>query len=241
MKIHLFCEGQTEINIVKHFADLVNPEIKGKGKAQVNNEMISILAPKLPEGMSVRALVMRDVDDGETAVSILQSVTRAAKILIKRDFSETEKAVQFTPHAEYPNVYLLSLTIPDLRLALHLAADKWDDDFINATIDDYVLKLALRETTTNAFLSKRRKKGWAMVEPEQIARKVTDHISTLLQENGIPLREAKDYVRLYAAVIQGHTSPTVFAQKTLANASDEDKKRVFASLLAALQFLGGVK
>ena len=85
-----------------------------------------------------------------------------------------------------------------------------------------------------------RKKQW-QASPEQIIRKVTDRIPALLQENGIPVREAKDYVRLYAAVIQEHTSPATFASKVVANAADGDKQDIFAPLLAALNFLGAEK
>ena len=98
-----------------------------------------------------------------------------------------------------------------------------------------MLALALQKTTAENLLSD---KQWSTT-PDQIIRKVTEHIPSMLQENGIPLREAKDYVRLYAAVIQEHTSPPVFAQKTLANAADGDKQEIFAPLLAALAFLGG--
>lgn len=237
MSIYLFCEGQTEINVVKKFATLADPNVRGKGKDQVNKEMHKRLGPRLNQLKAVRALIMRDVDQEETPQSIVQSVTDAVRsMLIERGF---QQEVQFEPCANHPNVYLLTLSKPDpfldLRLALHLATDKWKEDFINATIDDYVLNLALREETVISFL---QKKKWSAIKPEQIIAKVTDHIPALLQKNGIRLSEAKDYVRLYATVIQMHTSPPVFAEKTLANAAEADKQTVFASLLAALDYLG---
>lgn len=232
MSIYLFCEGQTEKYVVQQFAKLVNPENKGQGKTQVNNQMTNTLGPLLNQPQAVQALVMRDVDKDETPESIVQSVTRALQTLLQeRDFSVT---VQFQPDGSYPNVYRLSLSNPNLRLALHLSTYKWKNSFANATIDDYVLALALQETTAAIFLAK---KGWTTT-PEQIIRKVTERIPTLLQENSIPVNEAKDYVRLYAAVIQEHASPAVFAQKTLSNGRNEDKRSVFAPLLAALDFLG---
>lgn len=236
MSIYLFCEGQTEKNVVQQFAALTNPDSKGQskaeGKAQVNHQMTTTLGPPLNQQKAVRALVMRDVDEGESPGSIVQSVTSAVQTMLnQRDFA---LSIQLQPHGMYPNVYLLELINPDLRLALHLATYKWKEDFVNATIDDYVLALALRETTAAALLSKKR---WE-IAPEQIIRKVTVRIPALLHENGIPVREAKDYVRLYAAVLQEHTSPASFAGKTVANASNEDKRDIFASLLAALDFLG---
>ena len=237
MSIYLFCEGQTEKNIVEKLATLANPDFRGEGKGQVNKKMVDTLGPRLNLPESVRVLVMRDVDEGETTDSILQSVTGALqKMLQDRGFAH-EQEVELHPHPDYPNVYLLTLINPDLRLALHLAVDKWNGDFINATIDDYVLTLALQRETVRKFLERKR---WQQIQPEQIIDKVTEHIPALLQENGIPLREAKDYVRLYAAVIQEHTSPPVFASKTLGNASEVDKGVILAPLLAALGFLNEV-
>lgn len=233
MSIYLFCEGQTEKNVVEKLATLTNPDFKGRGKGQVNNQVVQTLGPLLNQSKAIRALIMRDVDEGERPERIVQSVTG----VVQKMLDERVSAVtgQFQPHEDYPNVYLLTLTKPDLRLALHLASDKWNEAFVNATIDDYVLKLALQEETAASFL---QKKGWQTIKPEQIIGKVTDRIPALLQENDIPLREAKDYVRLYAAVIQEHTSPAIFAGKTLANAGETDKQAVFAPLLAALNFLG---
>jgi len=233
MSIYLFAEGQTEQKIVEKFVTLVN-QPAGRGKAQVNKQMYTALEPRLNQSMPIRALVMRDVDNGETPERIVQSVTDTVqKMLHKRDFSAT---IQFQPHKTHPNVYLLILTEPDLRLALHLATCKWQEHFVNATIDDYIISLALRVKTAQSFL---QKKGWETIQPEKIISKVTERIPDLLRENGIPLREAKDYVRLYAAVIQEHTSPAIFAGKTIVNADEADKQAVFAPLLAALALLGG--
>ncbi|MCB0047681.1 MAG: hypothetical protein KDD92_19825 [Caldilineaceae bacterium] len=231
MKIYLFCEGQTEKNVVEKFAALANPSFKGDGKAKVNNQMTSTLGPLIGKPDAIRVLIMRDLDKGEAPEDIVQSIRNAVqKMLTDRQISG---GVDFQPHKAYPNVYLLSLDEFDLHLALHLALDKWHDSFINATIDDYVLDLALREQTASSLL---RKKEWSTT-PAQIIRKVTERIPALLQDNGIPLQEAKDYVRLYAAVIQAHSSPAIFAGKVVANASQEDKQNVFAPLLAALNFL----
>lgn len=235
MSIYLFCEGQTEKNIVEKLATLANPDFRGEGKGQVNTKMVDTLGPRLNLPESVRVLVMRDVDKDETTDSIVQSVTDALQGMLQdRGFAQEMK---LRPHPNYPNVYLLTLINPDLRLALHLAVDKWNGNFINATIDDYVLTLALQRETVRKFLERKR---WQQIKPEQIIDKVTEHIPALLQENGIPLREAKDYVRLYAAVIQEHTSPPVFASKTLGNASEVDKGDILAPLLAALDFLNEV-
>lgn len=235
MSIYLFCEGQTEKNIVEKFAGLAVPdkdEAKSRGKAQVNHQMAKTLGPILNQPKPIRALVMRDVDREETPESIVRSVTGAVqRMLDQRGFPVT---VQLQPHATYPNVYGLILVNLDLHLALHLSTYKWQETFVNATIDDYVLALALRETTTAALL---RKKQW-QTTPEQIIRKVTERIPALLQENGIPVREAKNYVHLYATVIQEDITTASMAGKIVANAINRDKQEIFAPLLAALDFLG---
>jgi hypothetical protein len=60
----------------------------------------------------------------------------------------------------------------------------------------------------------------------------------LLQQNGFPpLSEAKDYVRLYAAVLRMHTSPPVFAETVLANTDDSLLQQNFASIIAAIEAL----
>ena len=86
MSIFLFCEGQTEINVVKKFATLANPQIKGEGKAQVNKKMRQTLGPLLGKGIAICTLIMYDVDEGEMPERIVQSVTDAIrKMLKKRD------------------------------------------------------------------------------------------------------------------------------------------------------------
>jgi hypothetical protein len=232
MSIYLFCEGKTEKNIVAKFVTVLNGESPNQGKKQVNKYMIDTLGPFVLQPKPVRGLIMRDIDAGETAEDILRSITNAMQTMLnQRGFSAE---VNFQPHAGHPNVYGLVLPKPDLRMAIHLATYKWQPEFINATIDDYVLDLALREATAAALLTP---KQWPTT-PQQIIRKVTTRIPALLQENGIPLREAKEYVRLYAAILQEHTSPSVFADKTVANAEEADKHAIFAALLAALGFLG---
>jgi hypothetical protein len=124
---------------------------------------------------------------------------------------------------------------PDIRLALHVAIYRWHEGFVKSTIDDYVLALALREATARELIAD---KGWA-IAPQQLINKIVFEIPTLLTGNGILLREAKDYVRLYAAVLQEHTSPPTFTGKTLAHAEPGDIRAAFAPLLAAAEFVRG--
>jgi hypothetical protein len=104
---------------------------------------------------------------------------------------------------------------------------------LKATIDDYVLSLAFQANTVQDLV---KRKGWNVPSAE-VLRKVEEEIPELLRKNRIPLQEAKDYVRLYAAVIQEHTSPAVFAEKVLAHADQDDIRSIFQPLIAAIDFL----
>ncbi|GAB4156017.1 MAG: hypothetical protein Fur0021_23920 [Candidatus Promineifilaceae bacterium] len=180
---------------------------------------------------------MRDIDTHETTENIRHSYQQAIQRILQELEEHDLPAVEFRTLESHDNVYTLVLGQPNLRLALHLANNRWRETFIKTTIDDYVLTLSLHRETAVALIND--KNGWSKVKPDEIIRKVTDEIPTLLANNNIPLREAKDYVRLYAAVMQLHTSPQVFAQKVLAHASPASIDKVFASLQAAVNFLGG--
>ena len=100
-----------------------------------------------------------------------------------------------------------------------------------------MLNLALRYSTAESFLQKNRDRKWT-ISADALINKVRREIPALLQKNGIPpLGEAKDYVRVYAAVLQIDTSPPIFAEKTITHAQESDIQEVFAPLLAAAQFL----
>jgi len=238
--IHVFCEGRTEQSVVDALGlqKTVHPlAIKlhdGGGKRNVNRKIHTILGAELGKANAkVRSLILRDLDEGEKQEDIVKSITnQLQKTLAQRGYKGI--SIELTPDSDHDNVHLLNLTTPNLRVALHIATLRLREDFANATIDDYVLRVALEKQTITKLLAK---KGWNRTTPEQIIRKVSTKIPDLLEANGIPLREAKDYVRLYAALMQMHTSPAVFARKILANALPEHKEETFASLLAAFRFV----
>lgn len=249
MTIYGFAEGQTEENVIQHLIlgnEITFPNIQDKdqiqqiqqikqGKDQINPKIRNVLEPLLQSpGEIIRCLVLRDLDEheGEQIARLVQSVTKVVQdTLTERGFADVK--VTLSPHSVYTNVYTFSATQPEIRLAFHIADFRRHQQFIKCTIDDYVLDLALRDTTVQGLLNK---KGWTTT-PEQIIRKITAEIPTLLFNNGILLRETKDYVRLYAAVMQEHTSPPVFAKNTLAHADQKDREAVFAPLLAAIEFI----
>jgi len=239
MSIYVFSEGKTEERVLEGIKKRMIPDLNlsvasGEGKDQVNNKMVATLAPLLQRGDPIRCLVLRDLDEhvGETVAGIVQGVSDAVRKMV-HERTSAPPAVALSRRPDFASVYTLALPRPDLRLALHVATHRWKAEFIKATIDDYVLSLAVQPTTASALVAK---KGWP-VTADDVLRKVTTEIPGLLVRNGIPLQEAKDYVRLYAAVIQEHTSPPVFAQRALAHADEADLQRILAPLLAAIEFL----
>lgn len=236
--IEVFSEGKTENGIREQLCvrgicpyDLV--ERGGGGE----RDMLRKLDLRLRDWSSLseekrdplRILVLRDWDSGRTLAGLRDSVSS-----IVRQYC-TDAAL--TQHLSYDNVFTFQSGISGLRLALHIATYRYHEQFIKSTIDDYVLDLALRTTTVQALLQ-RYCQGW-IITADQLTKIVRDEIPELLRSNGISsLVEAKNYVRFYAAVLQAHTSPSVFAQITLANAKEDDVRAVFAPLLAAVQSLG---
>ena len=237
MSIYVFVEGETEARVLKAIEEKMQLEMEigeGRGKHQINRDLVMKLGPILEKGDSIRCLVLRDLDahTGETVETIVQSVRDTVNRMLQERVPGTP-AVTLSPLPDFPSVYALAISRPDFCLALHIATYRWREEFVKATIDDYVLLLAVQPTTAHALIAE---KGW-QVTADDVLRKVTAEIPDLLTANGIRLQEAKDYVRLYAAVIQEHTSPPVFAQKVIAHVDEGNWKSVFAPLLAAIQFL----
>ncbi|NJL55744.1 hypothetical protein HC928_11515, partial [bacterium] len=95
------------------------------------------------------------LDDGETESRICQSINDA----FKREFNKRDIegiAVNLAPHPVHANVHVYEhfSNALNLRLAVHIAAYRWSENFKNCTIDDYLLKLALRPTVLAKLSSK---------------------------------------------------------------------------------------
>ena len=246
--IHVLPEGRTEEKVIQKILHNQNYKVwQGErrgpreesplGKSQLNPKLRTLIGDKHLVG--VRCLLLRDLDahDNETEQRIRQSIEVTIQNTL-RELEYNSSQVVLSPLQGHTNVFTLVLSQPDIRLALHIATTSWQETFIKTTIDDYVLTLSLYEETVEALINSNGN-GWSDVQSGEIVRKITDEISTLLTKNHIPLREAKDFVRLYAAVMQLHTSPPVFAEKVLAHAESDHINTVFASLKAAIDFLGG--
>jgi hypothetical protein len=181
-----------------------------------------------------RILVLLDLDGKQ-----LDDHSKRILYIIKKFVSDAE----FVPLEKHENAFAVQSSASNLRIALHIAnyrCDEHCDDknkFKIATIDDYVLNLAFRETTAQGLLESCRRDGWT-ITPEKLIAKIKRELPRCLTRNGIPLKpEAKEYVKLYGAVLSLAISPNRFAAKTLAHAKKEDIQKVFASLIAAIKFL----
>ncbi|PDW02159.1 hypothetical protein [Candidatus Viridilinea mediisalina] len=239
MNVYAFYEGSTEANVVKKVVEKVRRGVaitppEARGKDQINHQLTSTLAPLLEEPQSTACLVLRDLDahEDETPERIVQSLSNALRrMLSKRGF---DVMPDLQPLAAYEHVFVWASAQPALRVALHIATYRWKAEFIKATIDDYILGLALEPAIAAALAESQH----LLIDADRLVMKITQELPELMLQNGIQLVEAKDYVRLYAAVIKMHTAPPVFAEKTLSHASDAKIRATFAPLLAALDFLG---
>lgn len=264
-----FFEGKTERSVLealkllpplqkkkadrkKEQDDQSNEEDIG-GKDNINKRIKDLLGPNFG-GEKVRCLIMRDLDshDKEDESTIKQGVVDCFRgIFQERGYDP--KDFSLTPHEAFPNVFVFASTIPDVRVALHIAEYKYAEQFKNSTIDDYLLNLAVRSETTQQFIKKKkenRRKAFfdAMTGDDEIEKinkiaeaiikKVLEEFPRLLQENNFPsMREAKQYLHIYSVVTQEFTPLTVIAKDIVRRATDKDKEEVLASLLAAIQFI----
>jgi hypothetical protein len=258
IEIEVLFEGTTEENVLREFSNEVVVTEKGKPKQITQNGKIFnhrlILnnvggkdrMPAALEGAlevfdvlssdTKRILVLLDLDDKQ-----LDDHRKSILHTVKKFVAD----VEFDPLEKYENVFVVRSGASNLRIVLHIAHYRCDEHcdtknkFNIATTDDYVLNLAFRQTTANGLLDSCRRDGWT-ITPDKLIDKIKYELPNLLTSNGIPLQpEAKEYVKLYGAVLSLAISPNRFAAKTLAHAQKEDIREVFASLIAAIEYLGG--
>jgi len=235
MKILVFAEGKTEEKVIEKleqfFPGRTFQTIDCKGKNNINSRIDGELGPDIGQ-QPVRALILRDKDPGETIKRIIQSVNNGLGGILKQRGINT--SLQFQRVAGFWNAFVWNAASIDFRLSIHIASRRSLRGLTKSTIDDLVLQLALDKDVA-AHLAQRQN---VSIDGQVIIQKVTQEIPMLLQQNGFPpLSEAKDYVRLYAAVIRMHTSPPVFTERVLANTDDHLLQQNFASIIAAIEAL----
>lgn len=234
MKVLVFVEGKTEEKVMSKLLKAFDFEfriIDAGGKGRLNQKLSDTLAPLLEQPL--RVLVLRDLDNNDTIQGLVQSTQNALQAIFNsRGF---HISLFLNKSDKFDNVWHSKSNESNFRVALHIATYRWNASFLNATIDDYVLALALDPDIATAIAQSQN----LSVNGEALIKKVTEELPELLKGNSIPLTEAKDYVRLYAAIVKAHTSPPVFAEKVL-NSSKVDKQmlgKYFQSLFAALELL----
>ena len=250
-----FFEGATERAVLENLK-VIPRQQRDKdegGKSQINDRIKNTLGPKLG-GETVRCLILRDLDShvDETSAAIKQSVVDCFKGLFReRGFDDA--VVKLAPHEQFQNVFVFASASPNLKVALHVAEYKYKEQFKNATIDDYILDLALRTETVHQLIQNKkpiRRKEFldALMGEDEVAKvnqiaaavikKVTEEIPRLLQDNNFPaLKEAKQYLQFFSAITQEPKSPSVITKDIIKCASDKARNEILAPLFAALKFL----
>lgn len=236
-KVFVFREGQTEEKVINRLGELIadielDCRPKAGGKHQINRTIVETLGPDIGS-KSVRCLILRDLDmhDGETIDTIVQSTQHAIQQMFQQRHVAAQCKLDRLP--DTPNVFVYVNDDLDFRLALHIADHRQNKQFIKATIDDYILQLALEPNTAMQLAQSQR----LNIDGHRLIAKITHEVPLLLRENGIELSEAKDYIRIYAAIIKTHTSPPVFAEKTLSHVGSDAISTVFQSIIAAIKSL----
>ncbi len=233
MKIQVFAEGKTEEKVIEKlkqfFPGRTFETIDCKGKNNINSRIDDELGPDIGQ-QPVRALILRDKDPDETTKQVVQSVNNGLGGLLNQRGINT--SLQFQRVAGVWSVFVWNAASIDFRLSIHIASRRSLRGLTKSTIDDLVLQLAFNPNVATTLAQN------VHVGGQVIIQKVTKEIPMLLQQNGFPpLSEAKDYVRLYAAVTRMHTSPPVFAEVVLANTDDHLLQQNFASIIAAIEAL----
>jgi hypothetical protein len=233
MKILVFAEGKTEEKVIERlkqfFPGFAFQTFDCKGKDKINSEIVTKLGPLVGQ-QPVRALILRDKDSGETIARIIQIVDNGLKGILKQRGINT--SLQFQRVTGVWNAFVWDAVSIDFRLSIHIASRRSLRGLTKSTIDDLVLQLAFNPNVATTLAQN------VHVGGQVIIQKVTQEIPALLQQNGFPLwSEAKDYVRLYAAVLRMHTSPPVFAETVLADMDDSPLQQNFASIIAAIEAL----
>jgi hypothetical protein len=234
MKIQVFAEGKTEEKVIERlkqfFPGRTFQTFDCRGRNNINREFVTKLGPDIGQ-QPVRALILRDKDVGETIKQIIQSVNQQGlgRLLKQRGINTS---LQFQRVAGVWNAFVWDAVSIDFRLSIHIASRRSLRGLTKSTIDDLVLQLAFNPNVATTLAQN------VHVGGQVIIQKVTKEIPMLLQQNGFPpLSEAKDYVRLYAAVLRMHTSPPVFAETVLADMDDSLLQQNFASIIAAIEAL----
>lgn len=248
-EIVVFCEGKTEVNTLN--------ELKKQGfisfgafntapSQEFAKKVAYFMGPQIQQQIPVRLISLRDLDAGKTMDDVVGSTEGGIRKAIQRTEFKG-KRIKLSPHRDFPNVFILEMDKPNLRIALQVSVDRnlpGFPPFTKHTTDDYVLDLSMREQTIeNLPEYKEAKEENPTLSCVEIREKILNEIYRLLKRNGFHFKEAKDFVDLYIATLRlGHgITYANLPGKVIHHANDHDVKEVFESWIAAFHFVAGGK
>lgn len=166
------------------------------GKDRFREQVIDKLGPEFDAGEPgryLRVLAFRDLDADEERQNILASFENIARELLVR----WELEPQFSPLADWPNIFLIDQAPtddrPGLRLVLHIAdpPQLGDLDLRNLTTDCYVLVLALQEPVLERFAQDINSQS------DTLHTLITQEMPQTISDQDITFDEDKDFLAAY--------------------------------------------
>jgi hypothetical protein len=251
-EVFVLYEGVTEENLLEKLKkkQIIHYDTPVKCKSKgFKREIINILKPLSgesetfdEEGDSIGIVMFHDMDSGKRIDDIRKSTEDAvneALEIVKRD------RLSFSESPKYPNVYFIRNRSPAFDFVLHIAQRnhaKGLPSFENCTTDDYILDLAIRTRTIEGLKEfQEAKKNNSLLTAREIQKKIVKEIPSILEKNGITLKEAKGFVNLYIAVLQiggeGSLRYRELPGKVVEHAQEEDVREVLESWIAAFHMI----
>lgn len=219
-------EVQPTLNKGEYYLDLKNVEGKGNLK--------KYLAPYLKLAAAknqahIRVLALIDLDENE--------IPREKENVLGWIRREHDLEVYFEKGTADNVLVLHTEKMRNLRLVMHIASFNCSPAFNRPSTDDYILKLALTESTAGNLYRKRARKDWednlAPILKEIISAEIPASIESKLKR----ALYAKQLGLMYAALIDPGASLHVFAKKVVEDSRPEDLQEVFGSLIEAINRL----
>lgn len=219
-------EVQLSLKEREYYLELKN--IQGKGNLK------KFLAPYLKLAASrkqtrIRVLALIDLDDNE--------IPREKEEVLKWIKREHDLDAYFEK-GDADNVFVLHTEkLANLRLVMHIASFNCSPALNKPSTDDYILKLALTESTSLNLYKKRARKDWDDNLASTLKEIIGSEIPTSVESKFKKALYAKQLGLMYAALIDPGASLHVFAKKVVEGSRPEDLRKVFGSLIEAINIL----
>ena len=202
------------------------------GKKNFRHRILEFLQGQLQPGDDIRALVFRDVDDGEEKEKICQSFQDIIGALIP--------GFQTQPDLVSDTIYVWNYDADfRFRLVLHLARPPINGHLglRNQTADGYILAIGLQEKVLSRFA------GEIHSEPESIKTLIQHEIPSVIRNKEIGFDEDKDYLAAYLTAARFWKVKRTEEKARLARIildrgwryAEEETKEILRSWLKALE------